>query len=803
MSMYAENHKLHVFMFTNYFKTAWRSLFKNKFYTAINILGLSIGLTTAILLLLWIQDESSFDKFNTDYNRIYNLSSHFDVNGKEQVWGGVPGPLYKYAKSLAQVQNITRVTDDWATFHQPNSKNLIAGLHIGYVDSSFFSVFNFSTTQGGANSLFTATNNILLTEETAQKVFGTDDVVGKLVAIDTTDFIVTGVLKDFPQNSSLRFDALFPMSLYAKRFTAWGGNGDWKTIDEDFGNYAFDTYIKLQPNVSSAAIGNVVSKMYKDARNGNSQSKFILQPLADKHLISADGNKSGLRIVQVFIIITILLLAIAAVNYVNLSTARSMARAKEVSVHKVIGASKWHLFMQFVIESLIIFVIAALLALVFATLLIPAYNNISGKSLAFSLTNLSVWIIIGIAVFGTLILAAIYPAIHLSSFNPINSLKGKLSQSRGSIVLRKVLVVFQFSISVILIICTLVIGRQMKYINQMNLGYNKEEVFTVPLSDEAINHIDAVKDELKKTPGITATSLSNVYNVADYQNSTGDINWTGKPKDNNMIVVNATIDKDFIPLMHFQFVEGGNFKGMPSDTASYIINETMVKEMGLKPPYIGQQMSLHDAPGVIIGVVKDFHFQSLKNKIAPFVFWTQRWKNILYVKTTAAGAQQSIQAVQKIYNKYTSVNPFTYSFVDTKFDELYKTDNRTKTLFNIFAGIAIFISCLGLLALATYSAQLRTKEIGVRKVLGASVANIVALLGKDFIVLVIIAIIIAIPVGVYSMNKWLESFVYRTDISYWLFVAASAIAVSIAVLTISFQAIKAAIANPVKSLRTE
>jgi ABC-type antimicrobial peptide transport system permease subunit len=373
----------------------------------------------------------------------------------------------------------------------------------------------------------------------------------------------------------------------------------------------------------------------------------------------------------------------------------------------------------------------------------------------------------------------------------------------GSIALRKVLVVFQFSISVMLIICTLVIGRQMKYISNMNLGYNKEQVFTVPISDEAIKHIDAVKDELKKMPGITGIALSNVYNMADFQNSTGDINWPAKPKDNNMIVVNANVDKDFLALMNFQFVEGGNFKGMPSDTASYIINETMAKEMSLTPPYVGQQMSLHDEPGVIIGVVKDFHFQSLKNKIAPFVFWTRNWKDILYVKTSGSSAQQSIQAVEKVYNKYRTATPFSYSFLDTKFDELYKTDNRTKILFNIFAGIAIFISCLGLLALATYSAQVRTKEIGVRKVLGASVANIVTLLGKDFIVLVIIAIVIAIPVSMYSINKWLENFAYKTSISYWLFVAASGMAVGIAMLTIGFQAIKVALSNPVKSLRSE
>ena len=791
-------------MFKNYFKNAWRSLSKNKFYTTINILGLSIGLTTAILLLLWIQDENSFDKFNTDYNRVYNLSAHFDANGKEQVWGGVPGPLYKYAKSLSQVEAVTRVSNDWGiTFHQPNNKNLISGLHVAYVDSSFFSIFSFNTIRGNAKNLFTSTSNVLLTEETAKKIFGTDDVVGKVVSLDTTNFIISGVLKNFPQNSSLHFDVLFPMSFYARMFTAWGGNGDWKTIDEDLGDYSFDTYVKLQPNTNAASIGNALTKAYKDARNGDSQSKFMLQPLAEKHLISADGNKSALRIVQVFTIIIILLLAIAAINYVNLSTARSMARAKEVSVRKIIGASKWQLFIQFVFETAIIFIVASSLAIIFTTLLIPAYNDISGKSLEFSLSNPSVWMLVAIAVLGTLVLAGVYPAIHLSSFNPINSLKGKLNQSISNIVLRKVLVVFQFSISVILIICTLVIGRQMQYISKVNLGYNKQYVFTVPLGDDAVIHVDAVKAELSKTPEISAVSVSNVYNIADYGSSTGDIDWPGKPKDDNMIVTSANIDKDFLPLMNFSFLEGHNFTGMPSDTSGFIVNETMVKQMGLKPPYVGKQMSLHDDPGVIIGVVKDFHFQSLKTKIAPFVFWTRNWKNILYVKTTAAGAQQAIKAVEKIYNKYPSVNPFTYSFVDTKFDELYKTDNRTKLLFNIFAGIAIFISCLGLLALATYSAQLRTKEIGVRKVLGASVISIVSLLGKDFIVLVVIAIIIAIPVAYYSMNKWLENFAYKADISYWLFIAASLIAVGIALLTISFQAIKAAIANPVKSLRTE
>ncbi len=620
---------------------------------------------------------------------------------------------------------------------------------------------------------------------------------------DTSNFTVTGVLADFPQNSSLRFDALFPMSYYAKMFTQWGGNGEWKTIDEDMGNYAFNTYLKLQPDANVAAIGEALGKSYKDARNGNSQTKFLLQPLAEKHLVTADGNKSALRIVQVFTLITVLLLVIAAINYVNLSTARAMSRSKEVGVRKVIGASRAQLFFQFITETAIIFFIAVILSLLFAWLLVPAYNNISGKSLEFSFINPSVWALIAAAITGTLLLAGVYPAISLSSFNPVLSLKGKLKQGVSNVLLRKGLVVFQFAISVMLIISTLVIGRQMQYISRMNLGYDKEYVFTVGLGGDAVNHIAAIKAELNKTPGILATSLTGMDNILDYGNATGDIDWPGKSKDNNMIAGRASVDENFIPLMNFKFIEGRNFSGTPADSAAYIINETMAKEMGLTSPYIGKQMSLHEMPGTVIGVLKDFHFKSVKEKIGPIVFWTNRGKNILYVKTTAAAAPQAIKAAEAMYKKYPANNPFSYSFLDDRFDELYKTDNRTKLLFNVFAGIAIFISCLGLLALVTYAAQVRTKEIGVRKVLGASVANIVNLLGKDFIVLVVIAIVIAIPVAWYGMNKWLENFAYKTSIGLWLMIVASLIAVGIAAFTIGFQAIKAAMANPAKSLRTE
>ncbi|MFT4024256.1 MAG: ABC transporter permease [Flavihumibacter sp.] len=499
-------------MLQNYLKTAWRSLWKNRFYTGINILGLSVGLTTAILLLLWIKDEKSFDKFHAAYDRIYNLSAHFMVNGHEEVWTGIPGPLYGYAKSLPQAEAVTRIKDNYGiTLHRQNSNQLFYNIHSGYVDSGFFSVFSFPLLKGNTRNPFPGSNSVLLTASTAKKIFGTDDVVGKTLLQDTAVFVVSGLLADFPKNSSLQFEALFPMCLYAQLFTSEGGNGDWKTIDEDMGNYSFDTYLKLHPSSDVTAIGKVLSNTYKEARNGDSKTDFMLQPLADKHLISADGNKSGLRIVQVFTIIAFLLLAIAAVNYVNLSTARAVSRAREVSVRKIIGANRTQLFVQFVAETIIIFAIALLLAIGFTALLIPAYNNISGKTLAFSLADGSVWMLIGCAIFGTMALAAIYPALHLSSFNPINALKGKLNQGRGNILLRKVLVVFQFSVSVVLIVCTLVIGKQMDYISRINLGFNKEHVFMVRLDDDALQHIDAIKAELGKEPAILSTSISSVY----------------------------------------------------------------------------------------------------------------------------------------------------------------------------------------------------------------------------------------------------------------------------------------------------
>lgn len=792
-------------MIKNYLITAWRSLLNNKFYTLINVSGLAVGMSAAILLLLWVQNELSYDKFNKDFKNIYQLSAHFKSNGENMTWKGVPGPLAVFANAIPAIQSVVRINREFdQVLSDKNSNKIFDGNVIAFVDKDFFSMFSFNLLKGNKASLFPDNNSVVITQSTARKLFNSNVAVGKTISFQKHNFTITGLLQDFPENSSIRYDAIFPMGYYAQQFTLSGGNGDWKTIDQDVGNFSFTTYVKLQANADPVKTGMEFTKLYKEARNGDTNASFQLQNLADIHLVSADGNNAGLRMVQIFMLVVILLLAIASINYINLSTARSLIRAKEVSIRKIIGAKKQQLFFQFTIETILLFGMAIILTSVLIFLFMPLYNTISGKKISFNVLDINGWKVIGLAILGTLLTSSIYPAVLLSSFKPIESLKGKFTSGIGIASFRKALVVFQFAISVILLVCTLIMGNQMSFIKNKDLGLDKSYVFSVPFTQEAADHLEVVKSELKEQPGILNVTSSDAYNLLDVGQSTGDIDWKTKPANSNMIIAQLSADKDFIPTMKIKFVEGNNFTGAPSDSAYYILNETAVKEMGLKQPYVGQQISFHDMKGTIKGVVQDFHFKSLKEKIAPLILYTNRNnKNILHIRATAEKAQQAIASVEKQYKKYAGAVPFSYTFLDKAFEVQYQSDQHVGTLFNIFAGIAIFISCLGLFGLATYTAQVKTKEIGIRKVLGASIGGIVKLISKDFLLLVVIAIIIASPIAWWAMHKWLQGFAYRVTISYWVFILAGILALLIALATVSYQAIKAAIANPIKSLRTE
>ncbi|MDE1191561.1 MAG: ABC transporter permease [Arachidicoccus sp.] len=796
-------------MWKHYLKTAWRSLKVNRFYSALNIAGLAIGLATGIMLLLWVQNEFSYDKFNKQYRNIYQLSAHFTSNGKEIVWGNVPGPLSVIAKNIPGIQSMVRIAYAGDVLATQDETKTFDNNAIVYADSSLLTIFDFELIKGNKKNFLPNPYSVALSQTIAKKIFGTDDVIGKIVRFDKDNFTITSVFKSIPKNSSIAMNVILPMAYRGKKFTENGGNGNWKTIDEDMGDYSFYDYVLLYPNANPKVVSKQLSDAYFNARKGEGnnvqKTDFKFENLADVHLIGNDGDISGLRMVEIMMLVSILILIIASINYVNLSTARSLMRLKEVSVKKIIGASKWQLFFQFILETFVLFAIASVISIGLIFVLMPLYNNISGKELSFSLLDIHTLGMLFIVVLGALLSSSIYPALLLSSFQPLAIMRGTKIAGFKTATFRKVLVVLQFAISFALLVSTIIMSNQMRYMRNKDLGYNKSYVFSVSFPDEASQHFDAIKTELQKTHSILSTGTSDAYDISNVGSSTSDINWQGKSANDNLIIAQVTMDKDFISTMKYRFIEGGNFSGTPADSNKFVLNETAVKAMDLKPPYVGQQISFHADTGNIIGVLKDFNFRPLTEAISPIIFFTAWGRgNMLYVRTTGAEAQNAIAAVEKEYKKYnTSKTPFSYNFLDKSFEAHYQSQQRTSALFTTFAAIAIFISCLGLFGLATYTAQVKTKEIGIRKVLGASVGNIVQLISKDFLKLVIIAVVIATPLAYWAMHKWLQGFAYKTSIGIFTFIIAAVIVMLIAFATIGFKAFKAARANPVKSLKTE
>lgn len=788
-------------MIKNYFKTAWRNLFSNKFYSAINIVGLTVGLAVGLLILLWVNDELSYDRFNTKAGQIFKVNAEIGTGTSKQVWDGVQGPIATYAlKEVPGVQNAVRVIGNYSysVFKYKDKLLTENGGKLSYADPSLFKMFDFKLLKGNPNNPFPTDKSIVITESTAKRYFGEEDPMGKTLIADNKDpYIVSAVMADFPGNSSIQGDILFSINV---RKNQYDPKDYWKSMDEDWGNYYTYTYLQLQPGTDLKAVGSKLTDIHFKHQEGTKDGRYLLQALTDTHLYAPDGSSSAMQTVKIFGIVAILILLIAAINYINLSTARAMLRSKEVSVRKIIGAARIQLFIQFVLETILFFLISLVLAFVLIALLMPFYNDISGKQMHFDLFNADVWKVIGITVLVTLIASSLYPALLLSSFKPINALKGKLSLGVGNTVFRKILVVCQFVFSVGLIIGTLIINRQLNYIRQMEMGYDRSYVFAVPMR-EMQSHYEAAKGELLNRSGIAGVTTGD-GSIVSISNTTGDTDWDGKDPNRSFMIHPMNIDKDYVSFFKLKMAEGVSFTGAKTDSAHFILNETAVRDAGIKKP-VGKRFKLHDVNGVIIGVVKDFHFMSLKQKIEPFIFSYRPDTWQLFVRTSGKDAPKAIKAVQTVWERYNPGFPFDYTFLDQKFDQMYRSDQRTGTLFNVFACIAILISCLGLFGLATYTAQVKVKEIGIRKVLGASVANITTMLSKDFLALVVLAIAIATPIAWYAMSKWLQDFVYRATIEWWTFAIAGIVAVLIAFITISFQSIKAALANPVRSLRSE
>jgi len=791
-------------MLTNYLKITWRNLLNGGWYSAINIGGLAVVLAVSVLLIWWIKNEFSYDRFHADSERIYRVNTHTGSGADDSFGSLTPAPIAVAAsKGVTGVEEAVRLTGIWDFNNFRVGDQLFSEQNesLGYADENFLSVFDgFRVIQGNASNPFPAPNSIVLTESMARKFFGTIDAVGKTLTVADTKkvFTVGTVLADIPEQSSIRYQIFFPMGLLKSSF---GGNGEWKVMDDDWGNFYFDTYLKLQPGTSPAQVARTLTSVQAETRKNVDPANlrdYKLQSFTSVHLYNADGESPLRQQVRMMGMVALLLLVIGCINFVNLSTARAARRAQEVGVRKIAGARTRQLTAQLLVEYLLTLGLALSVALLIMYALEPYYQDLTGKTLNLSLLDPQLWLLLSGMLTLTLLLAGLYPAVMVASFDPVRSLRGKMGDGNGQVLLRKGLVVMQFVLSTGLIVGTLVIGGQLNFIRERDPGFDKAHTFTFRSDDRA----GQFQRELAAESSIRAvtTSSNNLWQVGAFAS---DSDWDGKDPGRTFSIGMLGVDARFIPTYEIQLVAGKNFSGTLADSTAVILNESAVKQMGLRNP-IGRRFSVQGTEGQIVGVVKDFDTESIRTTVKPLVMYSfPQYNTIVHVKTTGGKTSQAIASTERLWKKFNPEYPFEYTFVDEAYNRLYQSEERIGQLFNFFSGIAILISCLGLFGLATFTAEQRTKEIGIRKVLGASVTSIVALLSKDFLKLVLIAIVIATPIAWYAMNEWLADFAYKIDISWWVFALAGGLAVGITLLTVSFQSVKAALMNPVESLRSE
>jgi len=786
-------------MIKNYFKVAIRNIFKNRVYSFINIAGLGLGLATGFIMLLWVNNEYSMNRYHKHADRIYEVNARVKWGTEEKVWETTPAPLALFARdNVSDIEQIARLKSNNGINQVIKIANkMFVEDKIGYTENELFKILDIPLVAGNPKEPLSKGLSVVLSETTAKKFFGEDDAVGKILGFRDTTVVVSAVIKDFPVNSSLQYNALFSLDFVKMKFR---GNGQWRTIDEDWGNYDYTTFclLKKDGNVQNASA--MMLAAVKKANPEAASNEFPLRPISKLYLYNPDGTKGRLVMVEIFFLVAVFVLLIASINYINLVTARATQRVKEIGIRKIIGAAKRQLCWQFFIETGVMLVLATATALILMNLLMPVYQQVSGNNVAYDYANWQLWKVLGAILAAVWLLTGFYPALLLSSFRPIESLRGKIFLSSAGFI-RKSLVVLQFVVSITLILGTVFIHRQLNYIQNKDLHINTTNVMVFPVWKMKGKGND-FKNEIQRLSYVQDVTTADM-GLFDGANSSGGLDWPGKPPGENIIAVHIDVDKNFMDFFHAELKEGTGFDKVSPGSANFILNETAVRKMGLEKP-IGETMRFRGDTGTIIGVVKDFHFEGLQKEIQPTVIkCNAREADFVYARIEQSKAQQLIYFTEKFWKQIEPALPLEYAFVDDQMAKLYDKETRASHLFDAFALITMFISCLGLFGLATYSAERRVKEIGIRKVLGAGTARLASLLSKEFIILVIIAIVIAIPIVWMGMTKLLNYFAYRISLQWWVFFVTAAIAVLIAVITISFQTIRAAIANPVKSLRTE
>lgn len=807
-------------MFKNYVKTAFRSLMKNKGFTAINILGLALGLCVCMLIVFYVIDELGYDTYSTKAERIYRVNNDIKFGGKTSQYAVSPAPLAQTVKSdFPEVEQTVRFRGRGGFKVRKDGQNIQEERMI-YVDSTVFDVFTLPMIQGNPKTALTESKSVVINETTAMKYFNSTNVVGKMLTFnDSILYKVTGVIKDIPKQSHFNYDFLLAMSgLDESKENAWLSNNFNTYIVMKQGADAQALQAKFPPFVEKYVGGQLQAAThmsFSDFEKDGSYFKLSLVALRDIHLrsnaqveLGANGN---IQYVYIFSAAAIFILLIACVNFMNLSTARSSNRAREVGVRKVLGSARSSLIAQFLSESILVTFAATIIALAGAWLLLPVFNQMADKQLAFTSATF-VWLLPALLVIVVVIgcLAGSYPAFFLSAFQPIDVLKGKLSSGFKGGMLRSFLVVFQFAISILLIIGTLVIYHQLKFIQSKDLGYDREQVLIVNNTEVLDKQAKVFKQEIQRLPGVKNATLTGYIPTGGWRNNTSMFQSPTLDTKHAVSTGVWDVDEDYISTMGMKIKYGRDFSAeMKTDSSAVILNEAAVKILGYKDALNNELYMPVDNMAKklkklhVIGVVKDFNFSSLRENISPLAFLYGQNSGALSVRLNPANATAVLAQIKAKWQSISPNQQFGYSFMDEDFENSYRTEQRIGSIFIAFTSMAIIIACLGLFGLAAYAAEQRTKEIGIRKVLGASVGIIVGMLSKDFIKLVLIAILIATPLAWYFMQLWLNGFAYQDGVKWWILAAAAAGAIAIAFITISFQSIKAALANPVTSLKNE
>ena len=807
-------------MISNFFKTTFRNLWKNKTNSFLNIFGLSIGIACAALIFLWVEDELNFDSFNIKKDRLYftRVNQVYD-SYTPTFWStpGVMGPALK--TEIPGIANTCRVTEDQARLlFTIGDKSIYANGK--YAEPSLFDMFTFPFAKGNVKSAYAQLYSIILTEKTAKKIFGTtENVIGKKVRVDNKqDYVVSAILKDIPENSFLQFDWVAPFEIYYQK-SPWA---------QKWGNSCLSTYVELKVNASLTTVNKLLyDYLAKKQESTTSTAHAFLWNMKNWHLYDQfdNGKPTGsgrIAYVRLFSIIAWIILFIACINFMNLATARSEKRAREVGVKKVLGAEKKNLVFQFIFEALLMALLSALVAVVLVSIALPAFNLLVQKNLSIGLEKpfhvlmlLTITLICGL-------LAGSYPSFYLSSFKPVYVLKGIKLKSGSASIIRKGLVVLQFTVSIVLIIGTIIIFQQIQHVKSRDLGFNKNNLIQMNLLGEMRKNYTVIKQDLLNTNVIENTSMAD-HETIYAGNNTNGITWPGKDPNSNILISNRLVSPEYMSVTGITIKEGRDFREtdkaemgddfQPKDPNIFfniMITESLEKLLG-KGSAIGKTLQL---PGQkkeqyfnlkVIGVVKDYVYGDMYGTSTPVVFYClPQYSSLMYVRIKQqANPEQVLAKMEAVFKKDNPSYPFEYQFVDDQFNQMFLSEMLISKLSRVFASLAILISCLGLFGLAAYMAERRTKEIGIRKVLGASITGITRLMSRDFLQLVFISCLFAFPIAWWAMHQWLQTYSYRIEIRWWIFLAAGVLSMLIALITVSFQAIKAAIANPIKSLRTE